>query len=331
MIIDTETKELLQLVVSSARLQTHSSSEFLEEVLRIRGVLLYGPPGTGKTHLARAVARASGSRMLVVDYAKLQSKWVGESEKLIEAAFTLASKLHPCILFIDEVDALFYRRSSSDHRWERSALAQFLQGMDGLAQKNQAPVMIVATNRPWDLDEAFLRRLQEKIYIGLPDVDSRSSILRLFLKEDDLDPEVNIDGLAQVTEKYSGSDLKSLCAHAALVWRLETARINTLHNSLSTKFSKANRGLKKIRLTVEHFVQALDRIQPNEATELLHSLQKFSKKYDPKGSNSGKVCQGSGMFALEEPAEALTISRILAFVSSTTVRPNDTNSSMSGS
>lgn len=94
--------------------------------------MLYSPPGTGKTHLARAVAKGTGSNMLVLDASTINSCWVGETEKYIRAAFTLATKLIPCINFMDEVDSLFYHRSGGDKSWQRTAITQFLQEMDGL-------------------------------------------------------------------------------------------------------------------------------------------------------------------------------------------------------
>ena len=288
-IVDEETKELMQQILSSHRFDFTSESKFLQRELRVGGALLYGPPGTGKTHLSRAVAKASGSHVLAIDAATLQSKWVGEAEKLVQAAFTLATKLFPCVLFMDEVDSLFYRRSSDNKSWERSFLTQFLQQLDGINKDAKAPLVIVATNRPWDLDEAFLRRLPLKLYFGLPNTESRARILRIFLKEDDLDPAVDIDGLARATEKYSGSDLKSLCAHAALVWRVEETRRDSLLCSMPTKSPASSEGPKKLRLRVEHFVKALDRVQPNDAEDLVRNLEKFSKKYNPRASRPDKV------------------------------------------
>lgn len=283
-IVDDETKELMQEILSSHRFEVTSESNFLLQELRVGGALLYGPPGTGKTYLSRALAKASGSHMLAVDAARLQSKWIGEAEKLVHAAFTLAAKLFPCVLFIDEVDSLFYRRSSENHSWERSFLTQFLQQLDGITKDKKAPLIVVATNRPWDLDEAFLRRLPLKVYFGLPDTESRTRILRLFLKEGDLDPAVDIDGLARATERYSGSDLKSLCAHAALVWRAEETRRTSLLDNPPTA-SQA----KKMRLNVEHFVKALDKVQPNDAKDLIQNLDKFSRKYNPRAFRADKV------------------------------------------
>jgi len=113
--------------------------------------------------------------MLAVDSAVLNIKWIGETEKMIRATFTLARKLAPCVVFVDEVDSLFRRRTSDDRSWERTAITQFLQEMDGLKEDGTAkdkPFLLVATNRPMDLDDAFLRRLPQKFYIDLPDRDA---------------------------------------------------------------------------------------------------------------------------------------------------------------
>lgn len=289
MIIDHEVKELIQQFVASHHLQFDCASKFLRQALRIRGALLYGPPGTGKTYLSRAVGTASGSRMLAVDYASLISDITARSEKKIKAAFTLASKLYPCVLFIDEVDSLFCRRSSDEKSWERAQTNQFLQEMDGLLENDKAPLVLVATNRPWDLDEAFLGRLQHKVYLGLPDTEARARLLELFLHQDDLDPTVNINGLAQVTEKYSGSDIKTLCAKAGLLWEAERARLHTLYRSVSNKFAKANKAQKKVRLRIDHFVKALNEIQPSNSKDLAERHETFAREHNPTAFISGRV------------------------------------------
>lgn len=290
-ILNQDIKEVMQNLVPSSRLEVQASSEFLLSQLRIRGCLLYGPPGTGKTHLCRAIAGASGSRMLSVDYASIHGGIVGDAEKMIRAAFTLATKLSPCVLFIDEVDSMFYRRSSGDKSWERSAITQFLVQMDGLSQSPDSPLVVVATNRPWDLDEAFLRRLPQKFYIQLPDQDSRAAILRLFLKEDDLDPAVDIDGLACVTKGFSGSDLKNLCAEAALVWKIEQVKLDFLYGTMSKKFATARKNPKRLSLDVDHFAAAFERMQPNNAKQLTAELERFSQQYNPI---QGELGQGNG-------------------------------------
>lgn len=284
---------MIQNLVPSSKLEAEASSSFLLSQLRIRGCLLYGPPGTGKTHLCRAIASSSGSRMLSIDYATTQSSRVGKAEKQIRAAFSLASKLHPCVLLIDEADALFYRRSSRERSWERAATTQFLVEMEGLAQNPRAPLVVVATNRPWDLDEAFLRRLPQKFYVGLPDRDSRAAILRLFLKEGDLDPAVDVEGIADVTKGFSGSDLRSLCAEAALVWKIEQAKLDALCGAVSPGFATARSGggPRRLRLDVDHFAAAFEKMQPNRARDSADQLERFSRRYNPV---QGELGRGNG-------------------------------------
>ncbi|EEU33836.1 uncharacterized protein NECHADRAFT_55976, partial [Fusarium vanettenii 77-13-4] len=238
-----------------------------------KGILLYGPPGTGKTHLTRSIAKESGASMLCVDGASLLSKYVGEIEKNIKAAFTLATKLHPCVLFIDEVDSLFYDRGMARRTWERSAVTQFLMQMDGLAQNDKAPCVILATNRPNSLDNAFLRRLPQKIPIGLPDMKSRSDILRVLLEGEELEPLVNMDSLARETEGYSGSDLRSLCAEAALIWAIE--------NSKKGRENDSSDGPDKMRLGLTHFAKGLQRIRPSVLKKDLLELESFRKRFNP--------------------------------------------------
>ncbi|KAG6357717.1 hypothetical protein INS49_013596 [Diaporthe citri] len=287
-ILDQDIKEVIQNLVPSSKLEVEASSDFLLSQLRIRGCLLYGPPGTGKTHLCRAIASASGSRMLSIDYATTQSSMVGKAEKYIRAAFSLATKMHPCVLFIDEADALFYRRSSRERSWERSATTQFLVEMEGLARNPNAPLVVVATNRPWDLDEAFLRRLPQKFCIGLPGRDSRAAILRLFLKDSDLDPAVDVDGIADATKGYSGSDLRSLCAEAALVWKIEQVKLDALCGGVSPALATARGGPKRLRLDVDHFAAAFEKMQPSRARDTADELARFSRRYNPVQGELGK-------------------------------------------
>lgn len=290
-ILDQDTKEVIQSLVPSSKLEVEASSDLLLSQLRIRGCLLYGPPGTGKTHLCRAIASASGSRMLSIDYATVQSSLVGRAEKYIHAAFALAAKLHPCVLFIDEADALFYRRSSSERSWERSATTQFLVEMEGLAQDPKSPLVVVATNRPWDLDEAFLRRLPQKFSIGLPDTAARAAILRLFLKQGDLDPSVDVDGIAAVTKGFSGSDLRSLCAEAALLWKMEQVRLDALCGAVSPALATSRGGPKRLRLDTDHFAAAFEKMQPNKARDNADQLERFTRRYNPV---QGELGRGNG-------------------------------------
>lgn len=253
--------------------------------------------------------------MLSIDYATTQAYYVGEAEKYIRAAFSLAAKLHPCVLLIDEADALFYRRSSSSTSWERSATTQFLVEMEGLAKRPDAPLVVVATNRPWDLDEAFLRRLPQKFYIGLPDQDSRAAILRTFLKDDDLDPAVDIDGMARATKGFSGSDLRSLCAEAALVWKMEQGRLDTLCGAVSPAFATSRTAApRRLRLDVDHFAAAFEKMQPSNAKETSEELERFSRRYNPVQGELG-LGNGGKRYVFNEDSrmnEAISVRELIS-------------------
>ncbi|KAK8861292.1 hypothetical protein IAR55_002111 [Kwoniella newhampshirensis] len=187
------------------------------------GALLFGPPGTGKTLLARAVAAESGARMLAIQPSDVNDMYVGEGEKLVKAVFSLARRLSPCVVFLDEVDALFGARISRGSAGSMShnlLLTEFMQEMDGLssaiANKDKRLVVVGATNRPYDLDDAVMRRLPRRLLVDLPGVEGRKAILQILLRGETLGDDVNLDRLAKDTDGFSGSDLKHLCVSAAL-------------------------------------------------------------------------------------------------------------------
>ncbi|KAJ2914621.1 hypothetical protein MD484_g5811, partial [Candolleomyces efflorescens] len=186
----------------------------------IGGILLYGPPGTGKTMLCRALAKSSRAKMLHIKPSDINDMWLGESEKRVTAVFELARRLAPCIIFIDEIDSLFSSRNDGTKSWERNILTEFMQGMDGLrsAKKNKDSNVVVvgATNRPFDLDLAVLRRMPRRILVDMPNLSMRKAILASYLKNETLHDDVNLDNLAAQTDGFSGSDLKNLCVAAAL-------------------------------------------------------------------------------------------------------------------
>ncbi|KAF5227145.1 hypothetical protein FAUST_11959 [Fusarium austroamericanum] len=215
--VKTSMKELLRL----SKFQSKHVSQKLLQKMQIKGALLYGPPGTGKTHLARALAKDMGMNFMAVTSATIEAKYVGETEKLIKAMFALCSELSPCILFIDEADALFSKRKSDDRSWIRSRINQFLQEMDGLSTNQDGPFVLVATNKPTELDEAFLRRLPHRIEFKLPTETERRKILTVLLHETNLDPEIDESMLAKATDGFSGSDLQSLCVQAVLFFSIE--------------------------------------------------------------------------------------------------------------
>ncbi|MCD9639952.1 hypothetical protein HAX54_024949 [Datura stramonium] len=182
-----------------------------------KGILLFGPPGTGKTMLAKAVATEAGANFINISMSSITSKWFGEGEKYVKAVFTLASKIAPSVVFVDEVDSMLGRRENpGEHEAMRKMKNEFMVNWDGLRTKDKERVLVLAaTNRPFDLDEAVIRRLPRRLMVNLPDASNREKILRVILAKEELAPNVDVEAIANMTEGYSGSDLKNLCVTAA--------------------------------------------------------------------------------------------------------------------
>ncbi|KAH7415516.1 hypothetical protein KP509_14G049600 [Ceratopteris richardii] len=182
-----------------------------------KGILLFGPPGTGKTMLAKAVATEAGANFINISMSSIASKWFGEGEKYVKAVFTLASKISPSVVFVDEVDSMLGRREKpGEHEAMRKMKNEFMSNWDGLRTKDRERVLVLAaTNRPFDLDEAVIRRLPRRLMVNLPDAPNRVKILKVILAKEEVAPDLDFDDIAAMTDGYSGSDLKNLCVMAA--------------------------------------------------------------------------------------------------------------------
>lgn len=181
-----------------------------------KGVLLYGPPGCGKTMIAKATAKAAGCRFINLQVSSLVDKWYGESQKRSEAVFSLAMKLQPAIIFVDEIDSFLRSRSSTDHEATAMIKTQFMSLWDGIITDPNCQIMIIgATNRPQDVDAAILRRMPCQFKIGKPAKEQRKHILKIILEDEQIN-DIDFNKLGNETDGFSGSDIKEACRQAAL-------------------------------------------------------------------------------------------------------------------
>ncbi len=235
-----------------------------------RGVLLFGPPGTGKTMLATAVANEVGGEFLYVDAAGIMSKWLGEGEKNVKRLFTYARERAkngtPVVIFIDEVDALL-GVYSAEVGGEARVRNQFLKEMDGVLDKNVKLHLFVigATNKPWRLDEAFLRRFQKRIYVPLPDKVARRQLLEMLTKSIKLDPSVDLDVLADMLEGYSGSDIRDIVQDAYM-------------RVVREVFERGGSGDPR-PLTMRDFQEVIARRRPSVDRTLIARYEEWASKF----------------------------------------------------
>lgn len=189
------------------------------------GLLLYGPPGCGKTYVARAVAGEMEAAFLSVSLADVLGMYIGQSERNLHQVFDVARRTQPCVVFLDEVDALGQKRSQVGGSARRGTVNQLLEELDGLGGSNEGVFVLAATNHPWDVDSALRRpgRFDRMLFVSPPDPAARSALL---VKELSARPVVEIDvpELVAATDGYSGADLVHLCQAAAERALVDAAR-----------------------------------------------------------------------------------------------------------
>ncbi|KHJ46771.1 ATPase, AAA family [Trichuris suis] len=183
-----------------------------------KGVLLFGPPGTGKTLIGSCIASQCKATFFSVSASSLTSKWVGEGEKLVRTLFAVARARSPSVIFIDEVDSLLTKRSDCDNDSMRRMKNEFFSQMEGVGVSKEERLLVIgATNRPWELDEAARRRFTRRLYIPLPNLQARADIIRRLLTghTNSLSDDA-VNSIAQQCEGYSGADVAEVCREAAL-------------------------------------------------------------------------------------------------------------------
>ncbi len=199
------------------------------------GILLYGPPGCGKTFIAKATAGEVKAKFISVGLTDILDMWIGSSEKNLHSIFELARNHTPCVLFIDEIDALGASRSNMKHTGGSMIINQFLQELDGIENSNENVLIIGATNTPWSLDTAFRRpgRFDRIIFVPPPDAESREAILGLKLKDKPTGI-IDIHGIAKRTKNYSGADLDAVI-DIAIEAKIESSFSDGIPKPLETK------------------------------------------------------------------------------------------------
>ncbi|KAJ6821873.1 uncharacterized protein M6B38_130850 [Iris pallida] len=268
--LDKAKQTLLEMVI----LPTKRRDLFTGLRKPARGLLLFGPPGNGKTMLAKAVASESDATFFNVSASSLTSKWVGEAEKLVRTLFMVAVSRQPSVIFMDEIDSLLSTRVTNENDASRRLKSEFLVQFDGVtSNQNDLVIVIGATNKPQELDDAVLRRLVKRIYIPLPDESVRRLLLKSQLKGQAYSlPGSDLEKLVRETEGYSGSDLQALCEEAAM---MPIRELGPQH-VLTIKPNQLR------RLNYEDFKKAMVVIRPSLQRSKWEELEQWNREF---GSN----------------------------------------------
>ncbi len=239
-----------------------------------KSILLYGPPGTGKTLLAKASSNTLNATFFEAKASGLLSKYFGESGKIISSLFGKAKDKQPSLIFLDEIDSIAPSRSGDINESSRRVLGEILEGMEGFsASKDDKVIFIGATNKPWDLDDALLSRFQRKIYVPLPDDESRKVIFGIHLKGAELS--VNVGDLVRRSDGYSGRDIAALCQKAINNMIREK---NPDLESLTSKQLETYK-LETRELLPSDFDDAFEKVKPASDSSSLQKYADWEKEF----------------------------------------------------
>ncbi len=265
-----------------------------------KGILMFGPPGTGKTMLAKAVAAECNTTFFNVSASTIASKWHGQSEKLVRILFQMARYYTPSTIFFDEIDAIAGSRgAANEHESSRRVKTELLTQMDGIdgasaddtevkdgdasvESKKTTVIVLAATNMPWDIDDAMRRRLEKRIYIPLPDKEGRQELFRINMKGTEIDEDINLDSLADMSSGYSGADVANVCRDAAMmsVRRImEAARKQGLRKEEMQNMLREQKRALHTAVSQRDFKEALGKVNRSVSDADLDRYSKWMEEY----------------------------------------------------
>ncbi|KAL6950745.1 Vacuolar protein sorting-associated protein 4 [Hanseniaspora vineae] len=274
----------------------------------LSGILLYGPPGTGKSYLAKAVATEANSTFFSISSSDLVSKWMGESERLVKNLFNMARENKPSIIFIDEIDALTGQRGEGESEASRRIKTELLVQMNGVGNDSSGVLVLGATNIPWQLDSAIRRRFEKRIYIPLPEAQSRTKMFQLNVGDTPCSlTKEDYRTLGKLTEGYSGSDI-SVVVKDALMEPIRKIQMATHFKNVTPKddpdaqkkYTPCSPGdpdaiemswteiegdeLQEPELTIKDFIKAVKNSRPTVNQEDLTKQLEFTKDFGQEGN-----------------------------------------------